>query len=1301
MQNNLAGAYQLGGNIDASSTATLNAAQGFVPIGTVATPFTGSFDGNGYTITNLFIYRNLNAVGLFGAVGASAVVQNVHLSGAQITILGSSDNLAGALAGKNAGTITGSSADATISATAGGSHGALVGWNTGALTDDSAAGSVNNSGDAASDGGLVGENDGSITNSRANVAVTGAGSQTYRTNSSVGGLVGYNGYSSPGTISLSSATGSVNAGNLSYVGGLVGSNNQGGSLIDRSFASGPVNVGDGGVGGGLVGINGGVIQKSSASGPVGQSSPHILTLGTAAGGLVGLNGATIAQSYATGPVSGPAQSALGGLVGSECANSAGSPTITQSYSLGGVQGPQAQYLGGLVGVAGSSCNPRQGGSTSSSYWDTQTSSLSISAGGTGETTAQLQSGTLPTGFGTAVWATSSGIYPYLIWQGPPPITGYVDPKYIVLGVTYSPPGGQSSFVQYLSSALVGISQSLSHSFTSATTFSVSVTDAAGGMMSVASGSISAAYATTASQTVKNTSTVTTSLQVQQGEKTFGNNASIFAPVNHDADIIWVWLNPAVILSLYPNNSVVWNGYGFDATDTPAGSGIDVVGVPLGYLNGDYGTIPPDLQVSLNRSWAAGQIFPPGQGPALTSTELAQIAAADPFSDSTYGPKSIGTSPPSPSTLDGRFTRSSCGNQLIPYNQVSPSGTPSPYTCTITYTNASTQLQDTTNMYSQTFSVDAQLKGGFVDTLAVDLKDSNTLTWITDSQTTATNTSMSTAALSVQGPPCGNAVVGQGPCIPVYDSSGNQPVQFAVYQDNLYGTFMFAPINYTWPTALQSQTIQFERLSSVTLPSSPIALNATASSGLAITFTSTTPSICAISGNAVTAISAGTCTIVANQLGNSTWAAATPVAQSFTIISSGLQAQTITFGLLSSVTLPGSPITLNATASSGLTVTFTSTTLSVCSVSGNVATVLSAGTCAITASQSGNSTWAAATPVTQIFTVNLSGGPTILTVSPLPNGVVGSTYSQGLNATGGVTPYKGWSVSGGTTLPPGLSLSQGIVPGTGLLSGTPTSGGAFTFTLQIIDNNGATASAQFQLTVAGGGVSIVSAASYLGGKVSPGEVISIFGPFPGPSAPGATLQLNGQGVASTLLGGMQVLFDRVAAPMIFAVQGQVNCVVPYEVSGKSSTQVQLLYQGQVAGTLTEPVTAVFPAIFTLSKSGQGAIVNQDGTVNSASNPAPAGSIVSVYATGEGQTSSGGADGTLGTAPLPVPVAQPVTASVGGVPATVKYAGGASGEIAGVLQVNLQIPAGVAKGSAVPILLNIGGTGSQTGVTIAIQ
>jgi hypothetical protein len=167
------------------------------------------------------------------------------------------------------------------------------------------------------------------------------------------------------------------------------------------------------------------------------------------------------------------------------------------------------------------------------------------------------------------------------------------------------------------------------------------------------------------------------------------------------------------------------------------------------------------------------------------------------------------------------------------------------------------------------------------------------------------------------------------------------------------------------TGSTAQTITFSSIAAQSA-NTTLALTATASSGLAVAFASTTPTVCTVSGTTASLLIAGTCSIQATQPGNSDYAAATPVTQSFTV---NLAIQTIAFGAIpdqllnTSVALP-----LTATASSGLPVSFTSTTSSVCTVSGSSASMLTTGTCTIQASQTGNGTFSEATTVSESFTV---------------------------------------------------------------------------------------------------------------------------------------------------------------------------------------------------------------------------------------------------------------------------------------------------------------------------------------------
>jgi len=148
-------------------------------------------------------------------------------------------------------------------------------------------------------------------------------------------------------------------------------------------------------------------------------------------------------------------------------------------------------------------------------------------------------------------------------------------------------------------------------------------------------------------------------------------------------------------------------------------------------------------------------------------------------------------------------------------------------------------------------------------------------------------------------------------------------------------------------------------------------------------------------------------------------------------------------------------------------------------------------------------------------------------------------------------------------------------------------------------------------------------------------------------------------------------------------------------------VVISYQGVKSAGVTFNVVATAPGIYTLNQSGTGpgAILNQDLlTVPTPSTPAPKNSAVAVYMTGEGLT-IGNADGAIATG-LKSPVAT-VTATVGGVPAQVLYAGTSPGIVNGVMQVNVLIPVGAPSGNAVPIVITVGTASTQSGVTLAIQ
>jgi uncharacterized protein (TIGR03437 family) len=246
-----------------------------------------------------------------------------------------------------------------------------------------------------------------------------------------------------------------------------------------------------------------------------------------------------------------------------------------------------------------------------------------------------------------------------------------------------------------------------------------------------------------------------------------------------------------------------------------------------------------------------------------------------------------------------------------------------------------------------------------------------------------------------------------------------------------------------------------------------------------------------------------------------------------------------------------------------------------------------------------------------------------------------------------------------------------------------------------------------LQYSGSGISVAAvtnAATNLNGPVAPGELVVIWGSGIGPSQL-ATYTLDANGLVTNNTGGTSVFFNGVAAPVIYSSGNQVAAVVPYGISG-SLAQMFVQYGGQTSPPFNLSVATQIPGVFTLNASGAGqaaAINNADASVNGAAHPAKVGSYVQIYLTGAGQTTPSGTDGLpnpSGVAGDPVP-ALPVAVTIGGKNATVAFAGGAPGAVAGVIQVNAQIPAGVTVGNAVPLVVAVGQSSSQPGVTIAVS
>ena len=232
--------------------------------------------------------------------------------------------------------------------------------------------------------------------------------------------------------------------------------------------------------------------------------------------------------------------------------------------------------------------------------------------------------------------------------------------------------------------------------------------------------------------------------------------------------------------------------------------------------------------------------------------------------------------------------------------------------------------------------------------------------------------------------------------------------------------------------------------------------------------------------------------------------------------------------------------------------------------------------------------------------------------------------------------------------------------------------------------------------------ITNAASNLSGAVSPGEIVVVYGSGLGPEQI-VQAKLNIVDKFDTHLAGTSVSFDGIPAVVIYASSTQVAAVVPYGISGPS-TSATITNQGNAGSSASMAITSSTPALFTQNSTGTGpaAAINQDGSINDPEHAAAIGSIVLLFATGEGRTSPAGIDGKIAQLPLPRPLL-PVSVTIGGQTITPLYAGGAPGLVSGLMQVNVQIPAGAASGpgQAMPVTITVGDNSSQAGVTLFVN
>jgi uncharacterized protein (TIGR03437 family) len=362
------------------------------------------------------------------------------------------------------------------------------------------------------------------------------------------------------------------------------------------------------------------------------------------------------------------------------------------------------------------------------------------------------------------------------------------------------------------------------------------------------------------------------------------------------------------------------------------------------------------------------------------------------------------------------------------------------------------------------------------------------------------------------------------------------------------------------------------------------------------------------------------------------------------------------------------------------------------------------------------------PAGNTFVVGLAGAG-----FPLPAGALQPCFAGGrsdvllaqLNPAGGLataTYLGGSGIDGPSLIPTGLVFqtavqtiavgADGSVYTAGGTSSTdfPNTGGGsvtalsnFSARLKIADPTQNTTSSCLSLAVS-------NSASFAEGPIAPGELITLRGTGIGP-VQGAIASPGANGLLPTQLNGVQVTFDGVAVPILYAQAQQVNVQAPFELN-QISTKIQVSYNGVATNPTTVAVLSAAPAIFhTDFTSTQGAIINQDNTSNSASNPAPRGSFVSVYGTGGGLTAPFVVTGGYAP-PTQNMFLQPTLVLLGPIPqiqANVVYAGSAPTLQSGVFQLVFQIPTNLPSGNQfINITMgNLASTSPVFGTTIAIQ
>jgi hypothetical protein len=339
--------------------------------------------------------------------------------------------------------------------------------------------------------------------------------------------------------------------------------------------------------------------------------------------------------------------------------------------------------------------------------------------------------------------------------------GAILPKYQVVGLTYAPPGAKSS-ATYASGFQSGTSTTNTSSFKAGVTISDQITGGVN-LFGILNSGYTNTYTAGWEQMTSSTNTITVMEQYATGLVVPGPASSTLG-VDHDYDTVYVWLNPAVNLVIYPNGGgVTFLGYSWDARDTI--TGMDVIPLTVGQLRGTQHITDPAELTRLKRTWD------PNLG-ALTSADFLAIAASDPF----YATPGF-----NPNTdTSHRYELPNGSDLIFNYVPVPVGGQPTGQTYTSSYTTTSTAGKSASTTYTVGYAIEGDASVTFVGALAGKVKVAATYTYVNGWSSNINSGTSQTANFTIYPPLASDDYLG--------------PTAIQVWKDNVYGTFMFYPEN---------------------------------------------------------------------------------------------------------------------------------------------------------------------------------------------------------------------------------------------------------------------------------------------------------------------------------------------------------------------------------------------------------------------------------------------------------------------------------------------------------------------------